>query len=488
MLWCTFVTDMNLVTLKKNIFSTGLEVKQLNGASYAGGVMAVQSMKPGSLMATGFLMNRLVDKCNGMETHERDAAVRRITAEYGEVLKTASIKKRVLTFLPFPRSSMPWTVELLQIIHETLKLVLLGSGVVVMPYLEVAVKDFESDGIHINQTSQAIQFDHYLKILIAEKLGEPKAKSGRKRTISAAVESGSKRPVTATDNLGVDDINVMEHAPSIEVNVVVEQPGTTKTVQQDPLFDLSRPPPSLTPVAAHLHAPETLAEVRDRLVSLEREGFRAQNAIAELTRENMLNSELIDTALNNGNAHVVIIDNLLKLSDTANSEALVVVKELCTLLDLGENTIRAAYFLKLGRAPEATRHCKIKAIFVNTDAAIAFRSGASRARRETVVEPWVTSYVSNDPTKSTRVRIEVLKQIGTRLSSHQSMAGTNCYVTRYDARPVLVHKQGDKIIRRMGYVEAIDKFGHMLSQDHLGTAKRIAGKQFEGRFFKVFGV
>ena len=238
----------------------------------------------------------------------------------------------------------------------------------------------------------------------------------------------------------------------------------------------------------HLHAPETLADIRDRLVSLEREGVVVQGAIAELTRENMLNAEQIDTALNSSNAHVVIIDNLLKLSDTASSDAKDVVEELCSLLDMDKDLVKAAYFLKLGKAPEITRHFKIKAVFVSSDAAIAFRSGASRARREISVEPWVSSYVSNDPTKSTRVRIEVLKQIGTRLGSYQSMAGTNCYVTRYDARPVLVHKRGDKIIRRMGYFEAVEKFGHLLSADHLKTAKRIAGKQFEGRFYKVFGV
>ena len=466
-------------------------MKQVNGASYAGGLMAVQSMKPGSLVAAGFLMNRLVDKCDGIDANERDEAVRRITAEYGEILKTAAIKKRVLAFLPFPRSSMPWTVELLNTIHDTLKLVLLGTGVVVMPYLEVKVEDFESDGIHINESSQSLQFTHYLNILIAEKLGEPLAKSGRKRPIGVTVDSSSKKQVTDTDNLGLNDINVMDQAPPIEVEVVIEQPGTSRDRTEDPLFDLfdlSRPPPSISPGVAHLHAPETLADVRDRLVSLERDGFAVRSAIAELTRENMLNTEQIDTALNGGNAHVVIIDNLLKLSDTASSEAVVVVQELCTLLDLEQSTVKAAYFLKLGKAPEKTRHIKIKAIFVSTDAAIAFRSGASRARRETSVEPWVTSYVSNDPTKSTRVRIEVLKQVGIHLSGHPSMAGTNCYVTRYDARPVLVHKRGDKIIRRMGYIEAVDKFGHMLTGDHLRTAKKIAGKQFEGRFYKVFGV
>ena len=439
-------------------------------------------------MAAGFLMNRLVYECDKIDVKERDAAVRRITAEYGEILKTAAIKKRVLAFLPFPRARMPWTVEVLNTIHDTLKLVLLGTGVTVMPYLEVKNEDFESDGIHINEAAQALQFAHYLNIFVAEKLGEPLAKTGRKRQISVTVDSDSKRPVTVADSLGLDNISVMEQSPPIEVNVIMEDPGTLTVMPWDPLFDTSRPPPSITPRVVHLHAPETLADIRDRLVSLEREGVAVQGAIAELTRENMLNAEQIDTALNSSNAHVVIIDNLLKLSDTASSDAKDVVEELCSLLDMDKDLVKAAYFLKLGKAPEITRHFKIKAVFVSSDAAIAFRSGASRARRDISVEPWVSSYVSNDPTKSTRVRIEVLKQIGTRLGSYQSMAGTNCYVTRYDARPVLVHKRGDKIIRRMGYFEAVEKFGHLLSADHLKTAKRIAGKQFEGRFYKVFGV
>ena len=467
---------------------TGLDVKQVNGASYPGGVMAVQSMKPGSLMAAGFLMNRLVDKCDGIDAKDRDEAVRRITAEYGEVLKTAAIKKKVLAFLPFPRASMPWTVELLGTIHDTLKLVLLGTGVVVMPYLEVKVENYESDGIHIDESSQALQFTHYLNIFASEKLGEPMIKSGRKRPLGTAVESSSKKVLSVREEPGLDDISMAEQSNPIEVVVVVEQPGASNVMSQDPLFDLSRPPPSISVSAANVRVPETLSDIRDRLVALEHVGVFVQGAIAELTRENLMNAELIDAALNNNNAHVVIVDNLLKISDTANSEAKIVVEELCSLLDLEAATVKAAYFLKLGKAPEISRHFKIKAVFVSADAAIAFRSGASRARRETKVEPWVTSYVSNDPTKSTRVRIEVLKQIGARLSEHSSMAGTICYVTRYDPRPVLVHKRGDKILRRMGYVEAIDKFGYMLSPDHLKTARKIAGKQFEGRFFKVFGV
>ena len=478
----------HFVGFNKYTIITGLGVKQINGASYAGGLMAVQSMKPGSMLAAGFLMNRLVDKCDKIDAKERDEAVRRITAEYGEILKVAAIKKKVLAFLPFPRAGLPWTVELLGTIHETLRLVLLDSGVTVMPYLEVRIEDYESDGIHINESSQALQFVHYLNIFISEKLGDLVAKTSRKRPIGGTIDSPAKRSLPTEDRSDLGDISVMNQPTPIEVEVVVAQPGTSNVTSQDLFFDLSRPPPPRSTGAAHVRAPETLTDVRDRLVALEREGVSVQNAIAELTRENMLNAELTDSALNSTNAHVVIIDNLLKLTDTAGSDAKVVVAELCSLLDLDENSVKAAFFLKLGKAPERTRHFKIKAIFVDADAAIAFRSGASRARRETSVEPWVTSYVSNDPTKSTRVRIEILKQIGTHLGGHPSMAGTNCYVTRYDARPVLVHKRGDKIIRRMGYVEAIDKFGYMLTPEHLKTARKIAGKQFEGRFFKVFGV
>ena len=291
-----------------------------------------------------------------------------------------------------------------------------------------------------------------------------------------------------TVGLGVE-LGVAPDAEMIEINLSQESnaiPGGSRVPISDTLLmDLSRPPPAIR--LRPIRAPETLVEVRDRVVLLERDSSVLQTAITDLGLGTLLNAELVDVALNTTNNHVVIIDNLKKLEGTANAEAKEVVQELCTLLGKDIGIVKAAYFLKMGKLPEVGRHYKIKALFVSTDEAIGFRAEASKARRETEVEPWVTSYISNDPTKSTRVRIEILKQIGARLSKEASLAGFTFFVTRYDPKPVLVYKQGVKIIRRLGYLEAIRKFGHMLTSDHLKLARKIAGKQFEGRFFINFG-
>ena len=450
--------------------------------------MAIQTTKPGATLMVGIIMNRLVDKCGGVEDQEREAAVRLVIAEYGEMLKAASTTKRVMAFYPYPRAGLQWTVDMLPLIHDTLKLVLMGSTVTLLPYLPVATEDFMTDGTHLSEQAQAAQFDHFIMYLRLNPIGVlvTQQGGGRKRPQGEALAGTSKKLAVSDSPIGTSFSGEPFDVDAIEV---VIQPGSTRRAQSDTLLmDLSRPPPMFGVPVATARLPETLIEIRDRVVSLERDGLVFQGAVAELNLEQVSNCELIDTALNNNNANVVIIDNLLKMGNTANGEAKEVVEELCTLLGQELTNVKAAYYLKLGKNPEADRHFKIKAIFSSVDTAIAFRVGASKTRRENKTEPWKTSYISNDPTKSTRVRIEIMKQIGATLAKQPSLAGFEFFVTRYDTKPVMVQKQGAKIVRRVGYVETIQKFAHLLQNDQLKVARKIAGKQFEGRFFLNFGI
>ena len=374
------------------------------------------------------------------------------------------------------------------LIHDTLKLVLMGSKVTLLPYLPVEREDYMADGIHLSETAQVAQFEHFLTHLRSNPIVTVVIHqgAGRKRPQGEALAgnpkklAGSDTPIgtgSFTEPIDVDAIDGVNHL------------GLARGAESDTLLmDLSRPPPVIMvpPVAARL--PETLIEIRDRVVSLEREGVLFQRAVADLNFEQVSNCELVDTALNNNNASTVIIDNLVKMECTAGGDAKAVVEELCTLLGQDAANVKAAYYLKLGKLPETDCHFKIKAIFSSVDAAIAFRVLASKTRRETQSEPWKSSYISNDPTKSTRVRIEIMKQIGAALSKQPSLVGIDFFVTRYDAKPVLVQKKGTKIIRRLGYMESIQKFGHMVKDEQLKVARKIGGKQFENRFFLNFGI
>ena len=460
----------------------GLETRFLGGAAYPGGVMAVQSTKPGCTLMVGILMNRLVDKCTKVDEEGREAAVRLVISEYAGVLKSATTTKRVMAFLPFPRAGVKWTMDMIGMIHDTLRLVLLDSAVVIIPYMPVTADDFDPDGIHLNEIAQETQYEHFMAFF-RQKQVDPKP-LGRKRQQEEELVGTTKKLAVNDGSLGI--ASQLEQLDNIEV---VPQPGSSRAPLSDTLLmDLSRPPPSIRTSFIPRQLPETLVEIRDRVVALEQDGLTIKSAVADLNIEQVSNCELIDTAINNGNGQVVIIDNLLKFGDTGKYEAKKIVEELCTLIEQDPGVVKAAYFLKLGKLPEMGRHFKIKAVFTTVEAAIGFRVEASKTRRESEIEPWTSCYISNDPTKSTRVRIEILKRIGAALAKQPSLVGFDFFVTRYDAKPVLVQKKGVKIVKRMGYMESIQKFGHMLREDDLKVAKKIAGKQFEGRFFLNFGI
>ena len=75
-----------------------------------------------------------------------------------------------------------------------------------------------------------------------------------------------------------------------------------------------------------------------------------------------------------------------------------------------------------------------------------------------------------------------MKQIRTALSKQPSLVGFDFFVTRYDAKPVLVQKKGTKIIRRLGYMESIQKFGHMVKDEQLKVARKIGANNLRTVF------
>ena len=98
-------------------------------------------------------------------------------------------------------------------------------------------------------------------------------------------------------------------------------------------------------------------------------------------------------------------------------------------------------------------------------------------------------YLSNDATKSTRVRVELLKRIAEIIKKDDELANNmDLIINKYEPRPMILLKQDRKIVKRITYAEAIRKWGNMLSKDDLEAAMRVAGREFQGRFSTVFGV
>ena len=130
---------------------------------------------------------------------------------------------------------------------------------------------------------------------------------------------------------------------------------------------------------------------------------------------------------------------------------------------------------------------KIKAIFDSNESAFEFRSEATAARRRRE-RPWVTAFVSNDPTKGTRVRIEVLQQLAKVAQTTVEGRGAEILVSKFEARPMLIFKRGGKAYKRLPYIEALQRFGKLVDPREYELARKIGGREYEGRMGTVFGI
>jgi len=87
-------------------------------------------------------------------------------------------------------------------------------------------------------------------------------------------------------------------------------------------------------------------------------------------------------------------------------------------------------------------------------------------------------YVSNDPTKSTRVRICVLQSMARRLAPLPANSGKTIFVSRFDVRPQLCFKFAGRVERRYDYVAAIEKYRSVLTTEDKEAARKVAGTAF----------
>jgi hypothetical protein len=118
---------------------------------------------------------------------------------------------------------------------------------------------------------------------------------------------------------------------------------------------------------------------------------------------------------------------------------------------------------------------------------LLFRQQANKLRKDKA-PGWAGIFVSNVATKSTMVRVALLQSIAKALQRLPSNAGKTIMVTRFDTRPQLCYKMGNRIEKRLFYIDAIQKYESLLTPADLAYARKIAGKSFEDSLRPVFAV
>jgi hypothetical protein len=191
-------------------------------------------------------------------------------------------------------------------------------------------------------------------------------------------------------------------------------------------------------------------------------------------------AETLDSHSNTFNLNVVMVSGIPASLFRAPSGNLPPVKEVMDKLmkftPLLVSGIKFATYAKYIKHAD-DKLPNIKAFFINADTALAFRDSANKLRIAKK-DFWPSVYVSNDPTKSTRVRISVLQAIAKRLTPLPANVGKTIFVSRFDVRPQLCFKFAGRVEKRYDYVAAIEKYRSVLTSEDKEAARKIAGKTF----------
>jgi len=114
--------------------------------------------------------------------------------------------------------------------------------------------------------------------------------------------------------------------------------------------------------------------------------------------------------------------------------------------------------------------------------AIEIRNRVLNAR-QSKIKPWINAEVSNDPVKSTWVRIFLLQCIARK---HRPTFDGKIMVNKFSDSPNILYKKNGRIIKQLSFVDAVVKHGNIISEEDRVRAKRIAGRAYEGSLKEYF--
>jgi len=145
-----------------------------------------------------------------------------------------------------------------------------------------------------------------------------------------------------------------------------------------------------------------------------------------------------------------------------------------------EFNVRSIFILK---TPDSSTLYQDFRLFCVTPAdATEIRNRILKARSQTI-SPWKQIEISNDPVRSTRVRIFLLQAIARKM---RPTFDGDVIVNKYSDSPNLILKKNNRTVGQFSFVQAILKHGHLLSVDDVERAKVIAGIMFIGSLKDYF--
>lgn len=496
---------------------TGQTTEFISASAYSSGLAALLDLNNSTVVYISFLTNGLVDAtelCSDLS--QIDGVIQTKIAEYIAALRMATTVNPNTKFYmmpPMTRTTPFWLESRLpQITSYVTTQAQDINNLTILPPLLVNKENLETDGVHLNRESQSRLFSYIMESLFPDKISTKTKNVTRERSVSDEEMGTPPTKKSSVDSLATTPAPLMSDPPPAiastssqalfdtfeeEDNPVgtatTRGPSTSDNLPEEDGSELANPElqqlyqmlskkiDTVKSAATAAHA--KVDTFHREMAGTSRKVERNTLLLRSLHIRTAAQAETLDAHSNTLNLNFVMISGVpATLISRQRGEGgelpgiKFVVDKLITYTPLLVSGVKFAVYAKYIKHQEG-KLPNIKVCFINSDTALAFRESANKLR-VAKKDFWSSVYVSNDPTKSTRVRIAILQALSKRLAPLPANAGKTIFVSRFDVKPQLCFKYGGRVEKRIDFVTAIEKYRSLLQQEDKEAARKVAGKSF----------
>jgi len=452
--------------------TVGCTAEYLPATSLTAGYAALKTTTEVTILLVSFLLNGITDATElCVDSESIDNTMNRIIDEYCLAILEFGKRHpdaRCYVLPPLFRSTPTWMADKITYIGDRIKSNLPSSlGIFHIPSILIVAADLH-DGVHLNYKTQVTLFEHITSFIFPNIVHSPRESIKRRADAEDSELEGAVPKALRGDSsvaaLSTDDAMMVDSNSTETVHSVMPAEGRS----------------DMTGSSTSLDNPLNSFDELKSCVAANSLKINAHNVcIKELLYQTANQADISDMLCNINNLNQVIIsgirENPFGLGMLPRIKPVAHKLVLATKVHIG--AIKTAVVQKY---PLPRQGClpDMKIIFNSGEAGTLFRADANRLRKDKVGE-WGSIYVNNEVTKATKVRIALLQSIASALGRLPSNVGKTVFVTKFESRPQLCIKSGDRIERRFFFVEAIQKYQTLLKEADLANGRKIAGRTFD---------
>ena len=460
----------------------------ISATSLTAGYKALQDANTATMLVISFLLNGIIDRAelcaNSLEIEEK---IVEVVDEYCAAIMASTVAKPGVRHYVLPlfcRTTPDWLIgKLADITRMVKERLALNLDVFHVTPINFNATDL-TDGVHLNLEAQEKLYMHVEDFIFPEKMDEGRLSTKRPASPPKLERIAGSDTVDVASPAKIKRTGKAQKTPRTIVAPTFTDPNIASlyTLLSTQISNISS---SNLEVSNRVDSLELSAEVIERRVEVH------NGTMNVMVWQAVDQADITDSLVNDGNLNQVILSGLRSLSfileDGVTQMGLMdIAMNMVSTTKIHPASIKRVFSQRFP-APKDGFLNDFVIHFNCVEAGAMFRQQANQLRKDNAPK-WHNVYVQNVITKATRVRIFVLSALATTLKTLPANQGKTIFVTKFESRPQLCFKTGDRVERRMFYIDALNKYKDLLTGDNIAQARRIAGRSFGTRLRPIFGV